>query len=390
MCAFKTPQELTNMHSRIPILLVLLLILHLSCFHVIVPVSAKVFLSIDCGYSSSEPFTDENSIEWVGDQQYVQTGESRNVMDTTKDRPWNTVREFTTRKKNCYSLDISKAEDITKVERVLVRASFHYGNYDNEGNPPTFNLQFNGNNWSQVVTSMNDTTYEEVVFSLKQGSTISVCLSQTQRIHFPFISALEVRSVDSDMYSYVDSNYPLMFKLRKRYGNSTNLRYPEDKYDRIWIADVSDPIFLPDVVNTSPSVRVNISDKIPEAIFKTAVTNRKSSGEIWDLGTITNLSVPLHFNAYFSEVIRLNSTQKRSFNILINKPGVTGVSVYDTVIPPYGDALQVRIENATTYRTDHWYIGFVPTEDSTLPPLINALEVFVIGDTLVQGTNSND
>lgn len=84
-----------------------------------------VFISIDCGYSS-EPYTDINSIEWVGDDQYIKTGESRNVT-TEFSRRWTTVREFPTRKKNCYSIDVnsSKAEDATMVERVLVRASFY-------------------------------------------------------------------------------------------------------------------------------------------------------------------------------------------------------------------------------------------------------------------------
>ncbi|MCL7041749.1 hypothetical protein MKW94_000286, partial [Papaver nudicaule] len=375
--------------------LVLNLLIFLLFSHVLVPVPAKVFLSIDCGYSSSEPYTDENSIEWVGDQQYIQTGEIRNVRTITEDRKiWSTVREFTNLKKNCYSIDVSdyKSElDSTRAERVLVRASFSYNNYDSEATPPTFNLQFNGNNWSQVRTSMTYSMYEEVVFSLNHGNNISVCLAQTQRNHFPFISALEVRSLDLDMYGYVDSNYPLIFKHRQQYGTNTDIRYPDDSYDRIWMSDGSPISVMTRVNNTSPVVNINISDNIPKALFRTAFTSVDSAGEVWDSGTFTNIRAPLHFNAYFTEVIRLNSTQKRSFNIKVLKPGDRDVSVHgSTVIPPYGDALQVRIENATTYHNDNWEIGFVQTKDSTLPPLLNALEIFIIGDKLVQGTNSND
>ncbi|KAI3929537.1 hypothetical protein MKX01_025705 [Papaver californicum] len=64
----------------------------------------------------------------------------------------STLRAFPTRKNNCYSIDIeNKSEDSTMVERVLVRANFYYGNYDNKSSPPTFNLQFNGNSWKQIV-----------------------------------------------------------------------------------------------------------------------------------------------------------------------------------------------------------------------------------------------
>ncbi|MCL7034867.1 hypothetical protein MKW94_013988, partial [Papaver nudicaule] len=103
-----------------------------------------------------------------------------------------------------------------------------------------------------------------------------------------------------------------------------------------------------------------------------------------------NLSAPLHINAYFSEVIPLNSTQKRSFDVESIKTGDSGTSAFDTVTPPYGEALQVRMENVTTDSDESWYINLVPTEDSTLPPLINAFEVFIIGAKLVKGTNSND
>ncbi|KAL9372287.1 hypothetical protein Peur_034531 [Populus x canadensis] len=35
------------------------------------------FISIDFGSSDSEPYTDENSITWTGDDAYIQSGESQ-------------------------------------------------------------------------------------------------------------------------------------------------------------------------------------------------------------------------------------------------------------------------------------------------------------------------
>ncbi|KAI3926379.1 hypothetical protein MKX01_032567 [Papaver californicum] len=378
-------------------LLFLLLLSHLSCFHFLL-VPAKVFISIDCGSSSLKPYTDGNSIEWVGDDRYIQTGEARNIISKEQmygsdPHVMDTLREFKTRTKNCYSIDINngKSEDSTKVERVLVRASFFYGNYDNKSNPPTFNLQFNGNSWSQVVTS-TCLTYEEVVYSLSLGNTpVTVCLTQTHHDNVPFISALEVRSLDSDMYSYVDSSYPLILTVRSRFGTNSNVRYPEDIYDRIWMGSEPETDgILTWVNNTSPDVKVSNFQKIPKALFRTALTSLNFSQPIWLSNTIANLSGPLYFNAYFSEVIPLNSTQKRSFSIRALKTGDSDFSVYDTVTPTYGDALQVRIQNVTTYIDDNWYIFLVPTKDSTLPPLISALEGYIVGDKLVQGTNSKD
>jgi hypothetical protein len=51
------------------------------------------------------------------------------------------------------------------------------------------------------------------------------CLAQTQPNQFPFISALEVRSLDPKMYSYVDPKYALFVRSRFAYGASATVRY---------------------------------------------------------------------------------------------------------------------------------------------------------------------
>ncbi|XP_026389065.1 LRR receptor-like serine/threonine-protein kinase IOS1 isoform X1 [Papaver somniferum] len=386
---------MSNMNTQLLNLLLLLVFSCFSCFLVLVPVSAKVFLSIDCGSSSLKPRTDENSIVWVGDGPYIQTGNIHQVNGSTEPKfdsnVMSTLRAFPTRKKNCYSIDIdNKAEeDNTMVDRVLVRANFYYGNYDNKSSPPTFNLQFNGNNWKQNNNTENSIVYEEVVFSLKKGNNIDVCLAQTQPDNIPFISALEVRSLDSDAYSYVPSDYPSFFVDRVAYGTNTTIRYPEDSYDRIWdsYGPLSNTSPLMRVRSTSPSINVNIEDKPPEAVLRTTLTSSK------DLlySRTRNLTVPLiHLNAYFSEVIKLNSTQKRSFDIIVNNNLDNSIILpKNPVIPPYGRALEVHILNVTTFNSS-FSILFNRTNDSTLAPLINAIEEFIIGEKLAQGTNSKD
>ncbi|KAI3940689.1 hypothetical protein MKW98_030008, partial [Papaver atlanticum] len=344
---------------------------------------------IDCGSSSLEPYTDERSIKWVGDDPYIRNGETHKVniappnLNTWDSQVMSTLRAFPTRKRNCYSIDI---EDTTTVERVLVRASFHYGNYDNKSSPPTFSLQFNGNNWTQIQTSI----------SLIEGKNINVCLAQTQPDNIPFISALEVRSLDSEAYSYIGTDYPLLFILREAF-TSTNIRFPEDSFDRIWRTAAPGPNNsngLIAVTSDSPSIIVDFDEKPPEAVIRTALTFSNSS-------TTTPLSStrfadppyhPIQFIAYFSEVIKLSPPQKRSFNITVNNNELgTIILPKGSVIPPYGRVLQVHIANVTSSTVNASYsITSTRTDDSTLPPLINALEGFIIGDKLVQGTNSND
>ncbi|KAI3997398.1 hypothetical protein MKX01_017768 [Papaver californicum] len=386
------------MNTSLPLNLLLLLVFALfSCFLVLVPVSAKVFLSIDCGSSSLKPHTDNNSIVWVGDGPYIRTGEVHKVNAPTDisgfdSNVMSTLRAFPTRKKNCYSIDIdNKSEDNTTVGRVLVRANFYYGNYDNKSSPPTFNLQFNGNHWEQIVTTMADITYTEVVFSLNNRGNINVCLAQTQPDNIPFVSALEVRSLGSDAYSYAPSEYPLFIQLRVAFGTNTIIRYPEDSFDRIWnwIGPLSNTSTLLRVTSNSPSIKVDIEDKPPEAVLRTTLMRLNSSEDIAYSDT-ANLTVPLNFNAYFSEVIKLNSTQKRSFDIVVND-NLDNSKIFPKgpVIPPYGSALEVHILNVTTFNSS-FSLEFFRTNDSTLPSLINALEAFTFGEKLAQGTNPKD
>nr|DAD41172.1 TPA_asm: hypothetical protein HUJ06_015495 [Nelumbo nucifera] len=103
--------------------------------------AVAVFVSIDCG--SSESYVDDNNIRWVGDDAYIKTGENRTVenADSVRLREYRTLRVFSD-KRNCYSIDVPKGE------RVIVRAKFHYGNYDGNSSSPVFDLQFDGNKWT--------------------------------------------------------------------------------------------------------------------------------------------------------------------------------------------------------------------------------------------------
>ena len=122
-------------------------------------------LSIDCG--SSTVYSDEG---WIGDEAYIQNGESKRVQSgNSVSQVMDTLRVFSSRNKNCYSLVAKKGE------KVLVRASFYYGNYDHKSSPPTFALQFDGNPWATVVTSSDLVIHHEAIYTVK-GDTTSVCM----------------------------------------------------------------------------------------------------------------------------------------------------------------------------------------------------------------------
>ncbi|KAL6577239.1 hypothetical protein OROMI_011515 [Orobanche minor] len=347
------------------------LVLALCCLSV----SADVFLSIDCGSSSS--YKDENLIDWTGDGEYVKNGESRSVQSGNSiSRVVDTMRVFTTRKKNCYHIESIRQG------RVLVRATFYYGNYDNKSSPPLFDLQFDGNPWTTVETSSTEYVYYEVTYVMKKDS-ISVCIAQTNPGQFPFISSLEVRGLESYMYFHVDDTYPLFLRKRVVFGSNATIRFPDDLYDRLWIPEVSRNGMIPvssEAIFSSPII---LSDLPPPAVLKHAVIATRPNSSIELFMGFPSVEVPVYWNAYFSEVARLKPNETRSLMIVKdNNPFSQPFS------PPYENCTELYTNNITA--STNTTFSLVPTNDSTLSPLINAMEVFLIGNALTNGTNKKD
>ncbi|GMI81812.1 hypothetical protein like AT4G29990 [Hibiscus trionum] len=332
-------------------------------------------VNIDCG--TSELYSsDDYSIGWVGDDNYIQHGESVELRSSSSlYQPLATLRVFADRKKSCYNIDSSKGS------KVLVRAYFYYGNYDGKSSPPSFDLHFDGNHWATVETSIDQSVFYEVIYVTKTD-TISVCVAQTAPNMFPFISAIEVRDLDSKMYADLDLNRALMLKRRVAYGTKAIVRSIDDIYDRIWVPAVSvDGLTV--LSSDEILVEVDLGDSPPSAVLLNAFSTDSTSSSI-RLGTnLPTTKVPIYMNMYFSEVSVLDSTQTRSFELQID-----GTPSSKPFIPAYLKAGEMILTNVTASSSNNFTL--VATSDSTLPPLINALEVFTISDELTDGTNSDD
>ncbi|KAK8679067.1 hypothetical protein V6N13_144538 [Hibiscus sabdariffa] len=332
-------------------------------------------VNIDCG-TSELYIADDYSIGWVGDDTYIQHGESVQLKSSTSlYQPLATLRVFTDRKKSCYNIDSSN------LSKVLVRAYFYYGNYDGKSSPPSFDLHFDGNHWDTVETSIDQSVFYEVIYVTKTD-TISVCVAQTAPNMFPFISAIEVRDLDSKMYAELDSNRALMLRRRVAYGTKAIVRSIDDIYDRIWVPAVSvDGLTV--LTSDEILVDVGLDDSPPSAVLLNAFSTASTSSSI-KLGTnLPSTKVPIYMNMYFSEVSVLDSTQTRSFELQVD-----GTPNSKPFIPVYGKAGEMTLTNVTASSSTNFTLA--ATSDSTLPPLINALEVFTVSDDLTDGTNSAD
>ncbi|XP_065030687.1 putative leucine-rich repeat receptor-like serine/threonine-protein kinase At2g19230 [Musa acuminata AAA Group] len=359
----------TNLLPFVPPLL-LLLLLALSA-------SASNFTSIDCGASGS--YKDENGIAWETDESYVSNGENRVVQNPDSvPEPMRTLRVFSSRKKNCYPVSVPGGG------RVLVRASFYYGNYDEKSSPPTFALQFDANSWETVVTSMDQVVFHEAIYDVFAEGT-AVCVAQLEQGQLPFVSAIEVRTLETDMYEGVDSSFALLLKGRLAFGAPGVVRYPSDAYDRIW-----DPVAASDELITTKSDTTvmdptAVKDKPPAAVLLQAITTANVSTDVvlFLSELLPTDPVPAYINLYFAEMSHLGSKDNNTFQVYVD-----GDPLIDAVNPPYQSVAEYLIGlKAASASTK---ITLTATPEATVPPLISAMEVFVVRGGLSNGTDESD
>ncbi|CAL9184881.1 unnamed protein product [Musa hybrid cultivar] len=285
-----------------------------------------------------------------------------------------TLRVFESRRKSCYRIDVSGGG------RVLVRASFNYGNYDGKSFPPSFALQFDANGWDTVVTSLDQPVSREAIYVVK-GDATSVCVALTLTNQFPFVSAIEVRSLEWSMYAHVDPSRALFLRTREAFGAQQIVRYKDDVYDRIWTPSIISNGLTALASDTSFIVPDSM-DKPPALVLQTAVApTQLSSLSILPTYQPTS-TLTIFMNMYFSEMSELESTQMRSFEIYVD-----GVNVSAPVSPPYQNFIELSFNMPANSNTA---IELRPTADSTLPPIISAMEVFLVSAALSNGTNADD
>ncbi|CAN6471172.1 unnamed protein product [Victoria cruziana] len=358
-----------------------LLSMFVACF--MASASANVLpLNINCG--SNRTSVDGYGIKWVDDAGFVQSGESTVIQnDTSFLPPHNTLRYFPTGKKNCYTVS-----GIPLGSKILVRTIFNYGNYDGLQSPPTFGLQFDGNWWTEVVTGESGFFVAEMVCVVRTEN-VSICVARTEGGNgVPFISSLEMRPLQLDMYAQLDPDYALFVSNRLAFGARSLVRYPDDPYNRLWVPCLPKKgQAVTNVTGTESSFTTDTPDFPPAAVLRHAITPTISSGN-WELPLSSFLDAstpqtrPYYLNLYFSEVVK-GSGGNRSFLVYLDKASISG-----TIVSPLGAFHEFTCSNCTFSPTSN--LALIPTQNSSLPPIINAMEVFRLSGPLVDGTYADD
>jgi Malectin-like domain len=163
-------------------------------------------------------------------------------------------------------------------------------------------------------------------------------------------------------------------------------RYPDDPYDRMWKAWSYNPLFWAEVTTTS-SIQNFDSDlfDVPSAVLQTAVTPVNSS-ELkfyWDTDPLTKDPGYLG-NLHFSELLNLAKNEKREFYITLNN------AMWDKPFSPdylYSDATYSVMPKRGSKQ---YNVMLIANANSTLPPILNAFELFIAMSVSDIPTDSGD
>ncbi|KAA8549548.1 hypothetical protein F0562_001434 [Nyssa sinensis] len=286
----------------------------------------------------------------------------------------NSLRSFTQQNKNCYTLPIT-----TQTARYFIRAMFKYGNYDGNSNPPTFDLEIDGNKWTTVVSSSATIVYHEVIYTSK-GDNISVCLARTQAKQFPFISSLEALPLPDTMYTGMSRELAWLNTYRYNYGaEDWIVGYPDDEYNRIWVPVT--PSGLVAVIADTTFINYTTYENPPDSAILDAVEAASLLDTISLSFRISKINSLNHILVYYTEMtLQINET--RAFDIYVDNEFELRTS------PEYQNCTGAKI-NAQP--AGNLTVELRPTAESMLPPIISAIEVYTAGDPLVTtGTSQDD
>ncbi|XP_030491454.2 putative leucine-rich repeat receptor-like serine/threonine-protein kinase At2g19230 isoform X1 [Cannabis sativa] len=348
------------------------------------------FISVDCGIADVSNYVDtQNGFVYHSDAEFTETGENREILASYKapnvDRQFYSVRSFPQGRRNCYTLNPTKEEST----RYLIRARFMYGNYDNQGVIPVFDLHLGVDQWGTVIIDNDSTITTMEIIHIPSQDYVHVCLVNIGK-GTPFISVLELRPIDSHIYPGDDTmrSSSLLLYDHLDFSSETNqiMRYKDDEYDRLWSPQFADE-WSPNLnISTSNEDSIKNDDYLlPFTVMSNAYTQSEGNNInlIW-----TNLTKSSNylFYMYIAELQNLGANQSREFNIYINGDFWSG-----PVSPEYLKTTTLNIPKASKPDDQgNLNIWLNSTDTSTLPPLINALDIYVPIKLIGQETNQND
>lgn len=151
-------------------------------------------------------------------------------------------------------------------------------------------------------------------------------------------------------------------------------RYPLDPHDRLWSTYDTIPSWKE--ISATSVVQNYLSDAydVPSAVMQTAATpvNGSRIDFSWDSSDPSvNISSRYFFIFYFAELQSVASNALRQFDIIVNN------STWNSkpYTPPFLFADSI---SGTVQGQERYTISLVAIKNATLPPILNAMEMYLI------------
>ncbi|KAF9685084.1 hypothetical protein SADUNF_Sadunf03G0017500 [Salix dunnii] len=337
------------------------------------------FISIDCGIKEGSSYTDKiTGLHYVSDENYTDAGVNKNIsskINTTGiDNQYLNLRSFPDGNKICYTL-----KPVRSKNKYLIRARFLYGNYDELDDVPRFDLYLGVNWWETVTLTDASTPFTATMVHLLSSDYIDICLVNTG-FGTPFISVLELRLLDDKTYSNVSSL--TYFRSGCGLAKTDLIRFSDDVYDRIWSS------YLPDdceVKRTSYAIKSPDDDKynVPSAIMQGAAVPINQSNPIVLIFIRDDPTTQFFLYLHFAEIEKLPENQTREFNIYVNNKLWRG-----PIVPTY--LKRTTVSSISASEGKEFKVSINKTINSTLPPLLNAIELYLVRKLLQAETYEDD
>ncbi|XP_038897469.1 probable LRR receptor-like protein kinase At1g51890 [Benincasa hispida] len=335
----------------------------LALIHTIQAQDQSGFISLDCGLPANSSYT--TNLTYISDAAYINSGETENIdfnKNIYEQQLW-TLRSFPNGTRNCYTIT-----DIAGGTKYLIRASFLYGNYDGLRSPPVFDLYFGDSLWDKVNITYEADIFNYEVIHIPSTNKVQICLINIGA-GTPFISALEFRPLPE--YIYPIGSKSLLLSFRWDIGSTSNIsyRFPSDVFDRIWLPANNDKYF--DRLSTPLAVDVHQTENQPPAIVMETTIVPKNASDPFSLTWKTDDETTQYYvYLYFAELVKLKRNQFRGFNVIHNGKYWKG-----PVIPDYLNASSIYNIEPLDPENQH-NLTFTRSENSTLPPIFNAVEIY--------------
>ncbi|EOA29867.1 hypothetical protein CARUB_v10012964mg [Capsella rubella] len=341
------------------------------------------FVSIDCGIPKDSSYNDETTdIKYISDAAFVESGTIHSIdskfQSSSLEKQFQNVRSFPEGKRNCYDVQPPRGVGF----KYLIRTRFMYGNYDDLGKAPEFDLYLGVNLWDSVtIDNATMIVTKEIIHTLRSDH-VHVCLVDKDK-GTPFLSVLELRLLKSDIY--VNPYDSIMLYRRWDLGALGDLpiRYKDDVYDRIWM-----PLRFSNhrVFSTNLTIDSNINNGFQPArvVMNTATTNLNAS---IDIILIWEPPVPqwkFYMYMHFSEVQDIPSNETREFALFWNEK----TKLYDNFSPRFLYTDTLYTQNPVTGPRHEFLLQ--RTAKSTLPPIVNAIETYRVNEFLQSPTDQQD